>query len=121
MTTNGKLEPYSFTVLWKNQRTAEITISADRKFVDYKKYTDEIPLAPFAFDDPTVEQVFDFIKSRCMDERRVQLEEYLNDLGLNEYNPYEIVKITHGVMFEDYMWFRFPEEALSWEDVRARE
>lgn len=33
-----------------------------------------------------------------MDRNRPCLPEYLAWLGLEEYNPYEIVKITHGTM-----------------------
>lgn len=48
------------------------------------------------------------------------LKQYLEDLGLDEYNPYEIVRLTHGVMWEDNMWLKFPGEDVSWKDVRVR-
>lgn len=55
-----------------------------------------------------------------MNKQRHQLEEYLKDLGLVEYNPYEIVKITHGVMWEDFIWFKFPNENITCEDIKIR-
>lgn len=115
-----QLEPYAFDVYWKDELTASITISGDRKSVDYKRFSDNIGEAPFMFENPTIEQIYDFIESRCMNKHRPQLEEYLNDLGIKEYNPYEIVKITHGVMWEDFMWFKFPKENITWKDVKVR-
>lgn len=116
-----RLTDYSFDVYWRNDLTASVCISADRKSVDYKLYSNELCEAPFGFLNPTVEQMFDFLETRCMDKRRTQLQEYLDDLGLEEYNPYEIVKKTHGVMWEDYMWFKFPGENICWEDVKVRD
>ena len=43
------------------------------------------------------------------------------DSSVSEYNPWEIVKKTHGVMFEDFIWVRFEGEALVWEDVKIRD
>lgn len=116
----NQLEPYSFSVYWKDNLTASVTISADRKSVDYQRYSNNMAEAPFMFSNPTAEQMFDFLESRCMDKHRTQINEYLNDLGLTEYNPYEIVKKTHGVMWEDFMWLKFPNEDISWEDVKVR-
>ena len=39
---------------------------------------------------------------------------------LSEYNPYEIVKHTHGVSYNDFIWFRFPGEKLTSKDVLVR-
>lgn len=35
-------------------------------------------------------------------------------------NPWEWVRISHGVMFDDFLWIRFPGENLTWEDVKIR-
>jgi hypothetical protein len=43
---------------------------------------------------------------------------FLEDMGLSAYNPWEIVKITHGVMLEDFVWIRFDGEDLKWNDVK---
>lgn len=41
-------------------------------------------------------------------------------LGLFEYDWFEIFKKTHGVDIDDFFWFRFDGEFLSWDDVRVR-
>ena len=51
---------------------------------------------------------------------RADIGEKLTNLGLKEYNPYEIVKRTHGVSYNDFIWFRFPGEKLTSKDVLVR-
>ncbi len=111
---------FTFDVYWKDELTASVSISSDRKYVQYKKYTNEIPKIPYLFDNPSVEQINEFLLSRCMDAHRTQLDEYLKDLEINEFNPYEIIKKTHGTMWEDFMWLKFPEETITWKDVCLR-
>lgn len=86
----------------------------------YQRYSDTISTVPYLFEDPTFEQMYDFLESRCMPKRRQCLPEYLQVCGLSEYNPYEIIKVTHGVMWEDFLWIKFPGEDITWEDVRVR-
>ncbi|MCD8300060.1 MAG: hypothetical protein LUC41_02625 [Clostridiales bacterium] len=115
------MQEYSFTTYWKNEKTSDVVISADRKSVSYTIYNHEVAKAPFGFEDPTVEQMYHFLEERCMPRRPGQLQEYLDYLGLDEYNPWEIVKITHGVMWEDFLWLKFPGESITWEDVKLRD
>ncbi len=115
------LQEYQFTTFWKDEKTSDVVISADRKNVSYQYYTREIPKVPFLFDNPTVEQMYHFLEERCMPRRPRQLQEYLDYLGLKEYDPWKIVQITHGVMWEDFLWLRFPGEDLRWEDVKIRD
>ncbi len=37
--------------------------------------------------------------------------------AFESYNPWEIVRKTHGFLWDDYMWIRFEGETLTWEDV----
>ena len=48
------------------------------------------------------------------------IQELLNRIGLSEYNPQQIVRRTHGVSYNDYIWFRFPGERLTSRDVLVR-
>lgn len=38
-------------------------------------------------------------------------------MGLQQYNPYDIVRITHGKMVNDPCWIRFDGETLSYEEL----
>lgn len=115
------MHKYQFSTYWKDEKTADVIIAADRKSLIYKKYTEDILKVPFAFDNPTIEQMYDFIESRCMPKERTQLQDYLEELDLEEYNPWDIVKRTHGVMWEDFLWFKFPGEDISWDEVKVRD
>ena len=50
---------------------------------------------------------------RKKEKERPDIMEILKNIGLSEYNPYEIVKHTHGVSYNDFIWFRFPGEKLN--------
>lgn len=65
-------------------------------------------------------QLNKILELRCWDRGRADINEILAHLGLKDYNPYEIVKKTHGVSWNDYIWFRFPGENLTSKDVLVR-
>lgn len=109
-----------FSVMWKNEKTADVSISEDRKTVEIKKYTDDICKMPFGGNNDTIERVYNFISGRWISISRPDVMERLKDLGLSEYNPWEIIKKTHGIMWEDSLWIRFDGENIAWEDVRIR-
>lgn len=115
------LEDYKFTVLWKDDIMADVELYDKRRKVRIEKQKNTFPENPFYGGEVTPERVYRFLEGRCMDRNRPCLPEYLDGLGLEEYNPYEIVKITHGVMWEDFQWIRFPGEKVSWKDVKLRD
>ena len=45
-----------------------------------------------------------FLEERCVPRQRDGLREYLEVLGLDEYDPIEIIKKTAGRMAEDHQW-----------------
>ena len=45
-----------------------------------------------------------FLESRCIPRQRDGLREYLESLGLAEYNPEQIIAKTKGRMAEDQQW-----------------
>ena len=119
------MKEYSFETWFQNRKTSDVSISADRAVVTYtvSPAIQNVIELPFGFrEDITLEDVYQFLESRCMPKgRKDQMQEYLVGLGLEEYNPWKIVKKTHGVMWEDFLWLRFPEEELTWEDVKIRD
>ena len=48
----------------------------------------------------------DFLRERCISKDRSGIREYLEAIGLDEYNPFEIIKKTKGRMAEDNQWIR---------------
>jgi len=53
---------------------------------------------------PTWEALQSFVEDRCIPRRRDGLREYLEVIGVGEYDPLEIIKKTAGRMAEDKQW-----------------
>lgn len=112
------LQDYSFEVYWKDEITAVVRVRGAR--VEIAKYCEHPVKQIFAAKRITRHQLNRILELRCIERGRPDIQQILNHLGLQEYNPYEIVRKTHGVSYNDYIWFRFPGENLTAKDVLVR-
>ena len=55
---------------------------------------------------PTWEDFQNFLEERCVPRSRSGVREYLETIGVEEYNPLEIIKKTEGRMAEDNQWIK---------------
>ena len=55
---------------------------------------------------PCWEDLQHFLEERCIPRSRAGLREYLEAIGVEEYDPIEIIKKTEGRMAEDEQWIR---------------
>lgn len=53
---------------------------------------------------PNWEDFQRFLEDRCIPRQRAGLREYLETLGLDEYDPLAIIEKTGGRMAEDQQW-----------------
>lgn len=113
------LDNFSFEVYWKDDITARVYVRG--KNVTVSKYTENPGKQLFADKKMTRYQLGKIFEMRCWEKGRADINEILENLGLKEYNPYEIVRKTHGVSYNDYIWFRFPGEQLTSKDVLVRD
>ena len=60
-------------------------------------------------DDPGWQDYQSFLEERCIPKSRAGLKEYLNAIGVDEYNPVEIIRKTKGKMAEDQSWLEVTE------------
>lgn len=58
---------------------------------------------------PTWADLMTFLEERCIPRQREGIREYLEALGLDEYDPWEIIKRTKGRMAEDQQWIEVVE------------
>lgn len=58
---------------------------------------------------PTWEDFQSFLEERCVPRSRSGIREYLETIGVEEYNPIEIIKKTNGKMAEDDQWIKLEE------------
>ncbi len=54
--------------------------------------------------NPSWDDYLSFLEDRCVPRKRAGLRGYLDALGLDEYEPLEIVRKTKGRMAEDNQW-----------------
>ena len=85
----------------------KICVLCNRKIVRVKNYAD-FPLDnAFGLKSPenvTWDDVYRFLISRTYPENRANINEILEDLGLKEYDPIKMCRITRGRMTNDQNW-----------------
>ena len=72
-----------------------------------KNHTDRVIKTAFGNNlAPTWEDLQYFLEERCIPRARAGLREYLEAIGVEEYDPIEIIKKTEGRMAEDDQWIK---------------
>ncbi|MFR0757462.1 MAG: hypothetical protein ACLSHV_13140 [Hominisplanchenecus sp.] len=110
---------YDFSVLFKDELVADVHINTEKNESSIKRYLLG-PKQPFMCDRQDIFYISGFLESRCFENARPDLKKILAAHGMTENNPYEWNRRTHGVMFNDFWWLRFPGEKLTWDDVNVR-
>lgn len=112
------LEDFSLEVWWKNRLTAKVHSEGTKVYVES---TEKNPMKRL-FPNMTLSryQASEVLKMRCWDPGRPDIKELLAACGLTKYVPLDIVRKTHGVSYNDFLWIKFPGENLRAEDVLVR-
>ena len=58
---------------------------------------------------PTWAEYEAFLQERCIPKTRDGIQFYLKELGLESYDPFEIIRRTEGRMAEDHHWIKIVE------------
>ena len=112
------MDEFTSEVYWKDEITARVYVK--KKNVIVSRFSDNPGRQLFAEKKMTRYQLGKILELRCFEKGRPDIDEILKHLGLKEYNPYEIVRKTHGVSHNDFIWFRFPGENITSKDVLVR-
>lgn len=104
---------------WCDEITAIVKI--EDNIARIERLTDE-PTKQFfpPIDRMDLVMLSELFESRCWDKGRPDIDEILHQIGLNEYEPMEIVKRTFGVSYNDCKWFKFEPNILQWKNVCPR-
>ena len=100
-----QLNYYNFDVLIT-------TIIADYtdEVIKIKNHKDEIIHSAFGVrTNPSWDDYLEFLEDRCIPKTRDGLKYHLDAIGVDEYNPFEIIKKTQGRMAEDHQWIEIKE------------
>lgn len=103
-------------VMYKNEVTGHLVVRNGK--VNYKAFTNDIHKILFPADTLGI-NILRIILERVIPACRCD-SVMLDYFGLEEYDAYEIFKQTHGIDIDDFKWFRFAGESLTWDDVRVR-
>lgn len=80
------------------------------KTLKVQNHTDDIVKTAFGNNKlPTWEDFMNFLEERCIPKERSGIREYLEAIGVAEYDPLEIIKKTKGKMAEDEQWIEIEE------------
>ena len=80
------------------------------KTLSVKNTTENIVKTAFGKNDTPIWLDFQrFLEERCVPESRSGIREYLEAIGVESYDPLEIIKKTSGKMSEDDQWIKWEE------------
>lgn len=122
MTSEKYIPDMDFDIMFENEYIGHIKIE-DEHIVEYSQidFTSKTNYKRFIPECTlTIGLLAELLEMRCWDRNRANIREILDKLGLDEYNPFKIVQITHGVDYDDRQWFRFKGETITWEDIDPR-
>lgn len=112
------MEDLKFEVLYKDTVTASVEIKGNQAHI---RRFDDCPIHYlFPKEEMDLYSVLEILEGRCFPRSRVNADDLLRKLGLKNYQPLEIVRKTHGLMRNDYVWIRFEGEQLSYDDIKLR-
>ena len=96
------------TYMYRKQPCTMIDLDFLNQRVLIQNKTNDIMHRAFGkTEEPTWEDLEQFLRDRCVPETRGNLKEVLNDLQLDTFDPLQIVEKTHGRMADDDMWLSF--------------
>jgi len=102
-------------VFWKDEKTAAVRL--DEYYAYISRYTKHPVKQIFYNEKITRFELGEILTDRCWDPKRPDINRILELMGLDEFNPYEICRRTHGRMYQDNIWFRFPGEKITFEEL----
>lgn len=109
----AKKKKHPLTVLYfyyEDTLCTKICADYQTKKVAIQNETKDVLRRAFGVEEyPTWTDYMDFLRERCVPETRDGISFYLKELGLETYEPLEIIRKTEGRMAEDNHWIRIME------------
>ncbi len=99
---------FSFEVFWKNELVSRVHVNGSK--VHVSRYVEHPLKQIFCSDSMNRFALGEIMRMRCWDPNRADNDAIIAYLGLKSADALSIVRKTHGVMANDFIWFRFPGE-----------
>ncbi|MCM1545838.1 MAG: helix-turn-helix transcriptional regulator [Clostridiales bacterium] len=103
---------------WNDELVSYVTVKNNK--VKVQRFTEHPVKQIFRDDEIDVFKLSTILETRCWQRDCRNIDNYLKKLGIPYYDPLAIVKKTHGVSYNDFLWFRFNGESLTWKDVAPK-
>lgn len=102
--------------MYRDEISTEIVADFDKRKVEIKNHTDNLLKRAFGINEtPTFDNFLEFLEDRCFPRTRDKLYIHLDELGIDSYDPLQIVIRTKGRVEGDFMWLdilEVPDEQL---------
>lgn len=109
-------------VFWRDEHVSDMFVDYDRHTVRVQNYTMQETKLPFLSSTaPSWEEYEMLIDSRVFPQERKNCKMILKSYGLSVYDQEAICRKSHATMWGDYMWFRYPGEKVTFNDVKLRD
>lgn len=116
MQSNEEYNGLHLEYLHKDRLIAEIIIENNEIY--FINYTDDVIEKPFGNMTTIGFKEFKrFLAFRCFPDGRWNLNELLPYIG-GIYDFLSIIRVTHGVLSDDYFWIRFKGQDIKWDDIK---
>lgn len=96
------------TLMYQNKPCTAIDVNFLQNKIRIQNYTKDILHRAFGVkENPTWEDFNLFLQDRCFPKTRGNIKTVLSGLGLQDYDPLQIVEKTNGRTEEDDLWLKF--------------
>ena len=96
------------TLMYQNKPCTAIDVNFLQNKIKIQNYTKDILHRAFGVkESPTWEDFHIFLQDRCFPKTRGNVRTVLAGLGLQDYDPLQIVEKTKGRTAEDDLWLKF--------------
>ena len=112
-------KPTKMTIMWKDIPQVEILMTMPRPTV--RKLVEEPSLNIIGRvyrEGATYKDLDEFMLTRVSDRTRVDINEILKRYDLKDFNPYWMCRKSHGRKVTDFLWIRYNDEDLTYDDIK---
>lgn len=107
----------SFCAYWKDELISKVEVKGTVVYIT--RYVLHPVKQIFHRDKMDLYSLSLILESRCWERNRININDILKCLGLKLYDSLEIVKKTHGVRYDDFLWFQFEGENYTYKDMMS--
>lgn len=112
--------PLNFELYYSNTLLCAYTLRSAAELSSTHNANSEIPMLTPTDRPLRVEDVYYLFRLRAFPDNMPFTSVELFRLEIPEYNPYEIVRKTHGIQQGDMYWIKFSDESINYKQAVER-